>query len=300
MSRAKRWSTALTKLSDREMMQRAIDEARKCLTEPDRVSPKVGALAAEDGQILATAYRGEIEEGEHAEFVLLERKLAGRDVSSATVFTTLEPCTVRNEPKVPCADRLIDRRVSRVVIGSLDHNPAIRGSGELRLQDEGVAVARFDSDLVREISILNEEFVEQYQPVAGFRDRRKPAAHLAPDDRGPNGYRVGLSPEGDLVEWIPDEEFGEEPFPMILRRNEATIGEQYNEFWDKVWWNRHMVAREKGQALPDRAYEAAREIEAKYGRENLGWSDFEWGLISGRMSALAWVLGAEWDESLDT
>lgn len=84
--------------------------------------------------------------------------------------------------------------------------------------------------------------------------------------------------------------------------------EAENMFFDKIWFDRHLSLEYRiEQGIEDvnpeiwkSAMEAARKVIEKYGEENLGpYSDFEWGMLNGKLSALRWVLGCEWD-MLDT
>jgi len=90
----------------------------------------------------------------------------------------------------------------------------------------------------------------------------------------------------------------------IEYRGIEEILEAEEEYFSKVWYNRHKLLEESvesGQRSVDPkiwkgALKSAKKVEAKYGKENLGpCDDFEWGMISGKLSALRWVLGDEWD-----
>ena len=95
--------------------------------------------------------------------------------------------------------------------------------------------------------------------------------------------------------------------------------------WRQVWYNRHnnrewMVERGKIEVVSRDVWEkgernnqshiidevwkgalrAAKRTERDLGKDNIGpWTDFEWGMINGKLSAIRWVLGDEWD-MLDT
>jgi hypothetical protein len=107
-------------------------------------------------------------------------------------------------------------------------------------------------------------------------------------------------------------------------RRLAEIVDAIDELVTKVWYNRHQVRRQliaqgkiklveketfpvKGHTrrpiqrdIWEGALKAAKKVEKQLGLENLGpWDDFEWGMLNGKLSALRWVLGDEWD-MLDT
>lgn len=91
-------------------------------------------------------------------------------------------------------------------------------------------------------------------------------------------------------------------------RSESEIVDAVSELLDKVWYNRHLVLREKVKKSTEKvdskiwkgALQSARKVEKRYGKAALGpYDDFDWGMINGKLSALRWVLGDEWD-MLDT
>lgn len=155
---------AKKKYTDRNFMEMAVTEMKLSRAEhKDKPDPKVGAVLVytEDGEEkIAKAHRGSLRDGEHCEYTLIERILANKNLEGATLYVTLEPCSERNEPKRPCAVRVIRARISKVFIGMLDKNPDIYEEGKKMLEVEGIDVKMFDPDLQREIELVNEEFLK--------------------------------------------------------------------------------------------------------------------------------------------
>jgi pyrimidine deaminase RibD-like protein len=123
----------------------------------------VGAVLVKEGKIIGEAYRGELEPGDHAEYTLLQKKLPTEIVTGSTLYVTLEPCTKRGPNKTPCAERIIERKIKKVVFGCIDRNPNIRGEGEVQLMDAGIEIGKFDSDLLPIIEELNREFLRLHR-----------------------------------------------------------------------------------------------------------------------------------------
>jgi hypothetical protein len=95
---------------------------------------------------------------------------------------------------------------------------------------------------------------------------------------------------------------------IFQTRTRDEVEDAIGEMFDRVWYNRHQELKqliEDGKEEVDPqiwrdACKSAKKIEDKYGVDNLGpYDDFEWGMINGKLSALRWLTGYEWD-MLDT
>ncbi|MFI5259075.1 MAG: hypothetical protein ACHQ01_05640 [Candidatus Limnocylindrales bacterium] len=171
---------------DRLWMLRAIELAALSVNEPDRhdPTPNVGAVLVRDGHVLGEGYRGATAPPDHAEFGILEKRLAGVDVSGSVLYVTLEPCSRRGTNKIPCAMRIAERGIATVWIGAYDPNPKITREGWRILDGRGVRVRDFPADL-RALVAGNRPFDEQFEVGRGDRG----AAHF---DYTRNGGRFPI------------------------------------------------------------------------------------------------------------
>ncbi len=116
-------------------MARALELARGVLgtTSPN---PAVGAVVVRDGRIVgegATAPPG----GPHAEVTALAA--AGDAARGATLYVTLEPCSVYGRTP-PCGDAILAAGVREVVVACADPDPRVDGGGIRWLREAGLVV----------------------------------------------------------------------------------------------------------------------------------------------------------------
>ncbi len=162
--------------SAREYMKMSIKVMRDSIHEKrtDKSSPLVGAVLVFPDGTTDTAFRGELREGDHAEYTLLDKKNRTKDLSGCWLFATLEPCApgARNAPKIPCSERIVNARITEVWFGIEDPDPKVDHGGIKYMQDHSVKVHQFDKDLHKEIEKFNQDFLK-----GAF--KRKEEAHKA-------------------------------------------------------------------------------------------------------------------------
>ncbi|MDB9524703.1 bifunctional diaminohydroxyphosphoribosylaminopyrimidine deaminase/5-amino-6-(5-phosphoribosylamino)uracil reductase RibD [Oscillatoria sp. CS-180] len=138
--------------SDSQFMQRCLQLARQAdgKTSPN---PLVGSVIVKEGQVLGEGFHPEAGKP-HAEVFAL--RAAGDRAKDATLYVNLEPCNHTGRTP-PCTEAIIAAGISRVVIGNIDPDPRVSGSGVNRLRQAGldvvVGVEEADCRRVNEVFI---------------------------------------------------------------------------------------------------------------------------------------------------
>ena len=119
-------------------MQRCIDLAKQARgqTAPN---PMVGSVIIKNEQILGEGFHPQAGEPHAEVFAIRAAKLAGVDLRGATLYVNLEPCNHHGRTP-PCTAAIIQAGISHVVIGAIDANPLVSGTGCDRLRAEGIKV----------------------------------------------------------------------------------------------------------------------------------------------------------------
>lgn len=132
-------------------------------------NPMVGAVLVSnhDNRILAEGWHEQYG-GPHAEPNCLhnaeQNHPEGIDYQQCTLYVNLEPCSHYGKTP-PCAERIIQQGIGRVVIGTLDPNPLVAGRGVKMMREAGIEVVV--GVLEEECRTLNKRFFclhEQHRP----------------------------------------------------------------------------------------------------------------------------------------
>ena len=139
--------------SDEIFMQRCLQLAQKGLgkTYPN---PLVGCVVVHNQKIIGEGWH-QAAGSPHAEVHAIAAVENKDLLSEATLYVNLEPCNHHGKTP-PCVDLILKYHLKKVVIGSLDPNPIVAGTGVARLRENNCEVR--DGILEKECAEINRRF----------------------------------------------------------------------------------------------------------------------------------------------
>ena len=148
-------------------LNEAYNEARKADPLAVRPNPLVGAvLVNAHGEVIARGYHQQYG-GPHAEVNVFSDAISrGINPGDCTLFVTLEPCSHHGKTP-PCTNLILQHGVKKVIIGSLDPNPAVSGVGVLIRN--GVQVEIIEQDDIHQLNRVFFTNQKQKRPYFQFK-----------------------------------------------------------------------------------------------------------------------------------
>ena len=133
-------------------MRQALELAKKGegYVEPN---PMVGCVLVREGQVIGQGYHTQFGNA-HAEIEAI--RSANTDLTGATCYVTLEPCSHYGKTP-PCVEAILQTGIRRVVVAMRDPNPAVNGKGVQILQEAGLVVT--EHVLEKEAQWLNAPYL---------------------------------------------------------------------------------------------------------------------------------------------
>ena len=138
---------------DISIMRRCLELAKLGMgyTAPN---PMVGAVIVHEGKIIGEGYHHRYGEA-HAEVNAIRSVKNVELLKSSTIYVSLEPCSHYGKTP-PCADKIIEMGIPRVVVGSTDPHDKVNGKGIEKLRNAGIEVVT--GVLEGECDFLNRRF----------------------------------------------------------------------------------------------------------------------------------------------
>jgi 5-amino-6-(5-phosphoribosylamino)uracil reductase len=138
---------------DEHYLRAAIAESRKCM--PSSTAYSVGAVIVTAAGDEFTGYTGETGPHDHAEEAAISKALAaGADLTGATMYSSMEPCSVRKSKPESCSALIIRHRFARAIFAYYEPLNFVDGQGAEVLRKAGIDIKAMN-ELAHEVIEIN-------------------------------------------------------------------------------------------------------------------------------------------------